>query len=222
MSRRKKRKDRVVKPVIAIVCEDSAGVATYVKDMLRRSRSDEVAFKVIGLGRGPKDLNDMSLGLLKGSIRNQPKADAVFIIVDFEDSNHYRRLIETFHDNRRSLVFASKLCFETFFLLHFSNSTAPYLDQDELLQELRQFPGFENYNKSKNSVPTGQLAGLFERAVDNAERIRISRRGDRSKNPQTDMDIFFEVVSLVKVNGVESLDSLDQQLLSRFLSNDGF
>ena len=88
---------------------------------------------------------------------NQPKRDEAFKLAS----------------EKKIKVIFSSICFESWYLLHFKNSTKAFASEAELEKELKKCEGMKNYEKN-DFKHYSTLKDKLAFAKENAENVRLS------------------------------------------------
>lgn len=194
-----KRKPASKKPrgVVAVLTEGRVTEPEYVCLLRRRLGmgvdclvlKDVPAVDPATLLKKAKELRaDNKRAAAKG---REALVDQWWILSDTEGSRHpHPRLAETaFAAKQAGIRFAfSDPCFEYWLLLHYTYTTAGELEAKDMVRRLAEFiPGYGVKNKHPDICdPTINL----ERALKNAERVRVHNIQSGSDSPRTDVDLF--------------------------------
>lgn len=98
--------------------------------------------------------------------------DEIFVVFD-HDNQHKRDEAFRLASTKNITVIFSSICFETWYLYHFRNSTRAFISEEELEKELKKCTGMANYEKNDfkhYSILKDKLAI----AKSNAENVRLS------------------------------------------------
>ncbi|MCF6293518.1 MAG: RloB family protein [Robiginitomaculum sp.] len=203
--RRNKKRTKSAKPLLVVLCEDSAGTIEYLKTCFPKRRLDKVAVQVVGCGADPKKLLKDARRALYGTLLSVSKADYVCLVFDQDQHAHFADTIRRCQTLPKIETFISIPCFEYFFILHYENSRQACNSFDNIRTKLRSQVGFQNYDKKKNCVPLLELKGRQASALNNSVSVRDACRRDGATGPLTEIDLLFDAIAIAKYNGIERL-----------------
>nr|WP_294927911.1 RloB family protein [uncultured Flavobacterium sp.] len=127
-------------------------------------------------------------------LKNAKKEGFEKIFVVFDHDNFPRRgdVFKLASQKSADVIFSS-ICFETWYLLHFKNSTKAFTSEAELEKELKKCAGMENYEKN-SFKHYSILKDKITTAKSHAEKSRLTviENNDGMEvfnlNPYTDID----------------------------------
>jgi len=96
----------------------------------------------------------------------------IFVVFDHDNQAKREEAFKLAAVKNITVIFSS-ICFETWYLLHFKNSTKAFASEAELEKELKRCIGMENYEKN-NFKHYSILKDKLAVAKLNAERTRLS------------------------------------------------
>lgn len=205
-TRRPHRKQRNERPVLLVVCQDTGGVLTYLRDTLgSRARDDKMAVIVQARALDARTLFSKAERALTRKSRDFPDADFVILVVDQDQDPHLSAAVEKSKGHERIEIVASAPCFEYFFLMHYSDARPAVTTFDGLLPHLRSFSDLKNYHKASDGVPILALSDRLPNALQNSDRVRRACVADGSVGPMTEADLLVEAVRVAKGEGLEGL-----------------
>ncbi|WP_417942223.1 RloB family protein [Flavobacterium sp. RS13.1] len=107
-------------------------------------------------------------------LKNAKKEGFEKIFVVFDHDNFPRRgdVFKLASQKNADVIFSS-ICFETWYLLHFKNSTKAFTSEAELEKELKKCAGMENYEKN-NFKHYSILKDKIVTAKSHAEKSRLT------------------------------------------------
>lgn len=107
-------------------------------------------------------------------LKNAKKEGFEKIFVVFDHDNFPKRgdVFKLASQKNAEVIFSS-ICFETWYLLHFKNSTKAFTSEAELEKELKKCIGMENYEKN-NFKHYSILKDKIATAKSNAEKSRLT------------------------------------------------
>jgi hypothetical protein len=165
--------NKPVKPVMHIFCEGAKTEPFYFKGYLNRFHSGNRRLKVVEIEESKKNtpvqLVEEAVKLKKES----PENDVFWTVYDrestqkYSDALHQKALNKAVSHGIKTAL--SNVCFEIWILLHFTDSTAPYQNYDDLIRnssltnELKEL-GIEKYDKADQ--------GLFLKICNNIPEAR--------------------------------------------------
>ena len=125
--------------------------------------------------------------------------DIACVVLDLDCDAKKASLIQSLSqqkDNSAYLFIVSNPCFEVWFLLHFVFSTKSYLNQNQVLEELRQSDRIPHYKK--NSDIAAVLQKYQTNAIHNGNRLKAYHESQHKVWPSTDCNPATDVVMLVE------------------------
>ena len=145
----------------------------------------------------------------KEMLKNDRDYDYVFFVFDRDQHTGYREAIDSIaklgSSNRLISAITSNPCFEIWFLMHFFMCTKPFVPSgsksscDNVISELKQFPGFADYKKGGKKHEY-LLENKREDAIRNSSRAyRIMMDGRSANETKHDLNPLTLVHELVKV-----------------------
>lgn len=118
--------------------------------------------------------------------------EKIFVVFDHDNFPKRGDVFKLASRKDADVIFSS-ICFETWYLLHFKNSTKAFTSEAELEKELKKCAGMENYEKN-NFKHYSILKDRITNAKSNAQKIRLSIINDNhgvevfNLNPFTNVD----------------------------------
>jgi hypothetical protein len=107
-------------------------------------------------------------------LKNAKKDGFEKIFVVFDHDNFPKRGdVFKLASQKDAVVIFSSICFETWYLLHFKNSTKAFISEAELEKELKKCTGMESYEKN-NFKHYSILKDKTAIAKSNAEKTRLT------------------------------------------------
>lgn len=161
-------KSRVFKSKVLILCE-----GLTEKNYFNAMKEDFRLPKTIGVEVLQSNKVDCK-GVVEEAIKKAKREGIQEIFVVFDHDNQPKRdeAFKLASDKKIKVIFSS-ICFESWYLFHFRNSTRAFVSEEELERELKKCAGMENYEKNDfkhYSILKDKLAS----AKSNAENIRLS------------------------------------------------
>lgn len=130
-------------------------------------------------------------------LKNAKKDGFEKIFVVFDHDNFPKRGdVFKLASQKDAVVIFSSICFETWYLLHFKNSTKAFTSEAELEKELKKCKGMESYEKN-NFKHYSILKDKIAIAKSNAEKIRLSVVENNNGVEIYDLNPFTNVDELV-------------------------
>lgn len=188
-------KARVFKSKVLILCE-----GLTEKNYFNAMKEDLGLPKTIAVNIFQSNKVDCK-GVVEEAIKKAKREGLEKIFVVFDHDNQAKRdeAFKLAFDKGVSVIFSS-ICFETWFLYHFRNSTRAFVSEEELERELKKCPGMVNYEKNNfkhYSILKDKLTIAKEYAVNN--RLSVIQNNLNLEifnlNPYTNVDelvIFLE------------------------------
>lgn len=161
-------KTRSFKPKVLILCE-----GLTEKNYFNAMKEDFRLPKTIGVEVFQSNKVDCK-GVVEEAIKKAKREGFQEIFVVFDHDNQAKR-DEAFKlalDKKIKVIFSS-ICFESWFLFHFKNSTKAFASEEVLEKELKKCTGMENYEKN-DFKHYSILKDKLHIAKSNAENIRSS------------------------------------------------
>jgi hypothetical protein len=181
-------KSRVFKSKVLILCE-----GLTEKNYFNAMKEDLGLPKTIAVNIFQSNKVDCK-GVVEEAIKKAKREGLEKIFVVFDHDNQAKR-DEAFKlalEKGVSVIFSS-ICFETWFLFHFRNSTRAFVSEEELERELKKCTGMVNYKKNdfkhysilKDKLETAKLYAVNNRlsVIQNNPELRIF-----DLNPYTNVD----------------------------------
>lgn len=171
---------------ILIVCEGSKTEPNYFKGLRDELKLSTVNIEICGCSSG---LDPMSI--VNFALERHEGYDRIYCVFDKEYSNYQEALDKIKIEHQRGIpIYAipSVLCFEYWFLLHFIESTKPYLQKgkksaaDQLVSELKCH--LKDYSKGDKLV-FAKIKHLLQEAIVRAKRVYKSQQENGTDNPST-------------------------------------
>lgn len=124
---------------------------------------------------------------------SDPDFDQVWCVFDKDEHESvYRAKIKANdHDLKVAL---STPCFEIWCLLHYTYTTRPFKDSEDIMQELKKHDA--GYDKKLKNFE--KILGKIEIALKNAQKLREHNRKTDSRNPSTDVDLLVKELLKIK------------------------
>lgn len=161
-------KSRVFKSKVLILCE-----GLTEKNYFNAMKEDFRLPKTIGVEVFQSNKVDCK-GVVEEAIKKAKREGFQEIFVVFDHDNQAKR-DEAFKlalEKKIKVIFSS-VCFESWFLFHFKNSTKAFASEEVLEKELKKCTGMENYEKN-DFKHYSILKDKLNIAKSNAENIRSS------------------------------------------------
>lgn len=98
--------------------------------------------------------------------------EKIFVVFDHDNFPKRGDVFKLASQKNAEVIFSS-ICFETWYLLHFKNSTKAFTSEAELEKELKKCIGMENYEKN-NFKHYSILKDKIATAKSNAEKSRLT------------------------------------------------
>jgi RloB-like protein len=206
MPKQKRNRNIKVAPVFKVFCEGAKTEPLYINGYINHFHSNNRKIILV------EDTNkNTPVELVEVAIKAKNKGvegDILWVVFDRESTAKYSHEL---HLNARNMANAngieialSNVCFEYWFLLHFSYSTAPYSSCDDLLNrsnlksELKRL-GINQYDKGLPLI-FDKLKELYPNAVTNASHLKTqalsTAENDRELphylNPYVDVHELFQ------------------------------
>jgi hypothetical protein len=161
-------KSRVFKSKVLILCE-----GLTEKNYFTAMKEDFRLPKTIGVDVFQSNKVDCK-GVVEEAIKKAKREGFQEIFVVFDHDNQPKR-DEAFKlaSNKKIKVIFSSICFETWYLFHFKNSTKAFVSEEELERELKKCAGMENYEKN-DFKHYSILKDKLVSAKSNAKNVRLS------------------------------------------------
>ena len=161
-------KTRTFKSKVLILCE-----GLTEKNYFNAMKEDFRLPKTIGVEVFQSNKVDCK-GVVEDAIKKAKREGIQEIFVVFDHDNQAKR-DEAFKlaSNKKIKVIFASICFESWYLLHFKNSTKAFASEAELEKELKKCVGMEKYEKN-DFKHYSILKDKLVLAKSNAENVRLS------------------------------------------------
>lgn len=150
---------------ILIVCEGSKTEPTYFKELRRSLRLSSTEVEVYGKESDSAPIRVVEHGIsykvereqqVKRGRENKPAIDKVWCVIDVENPNDNKSLglaIEKANSVSYLELIVSNPCFEFWYLLHFCETSRPFISAGEVVDELKQYmPEYEKHRSIYNRL----------------------------------------------------------------------
>lgn len=160
-------KTRAFRSKVLILCEGMTE-----KNYFTAMKEDFRLPKTIGVAIFQSNKVDCK-GVVEEAIKKAKREGFQEIFVVFDHDNQPKR-DEAFKlaSNKKIKVIFSSICFESWYLLHFKNSTKAFASEAELEKELKKCEGMKNYEKN-DFKHYSTLKDKLAFAKSNAENVRL-------------------------------------------------
>ncbi|HOE10080.1 MAG TPA: RloB family protein [bacterium] len=177
--------------IILVVCEGEKTERNYLEGLKKRWRIHPLNVEVFGpdLGNSPVSIVKYAIEL-RDNRKNEAKHgkgvvyDQVWCVFDRDKHVDLDEAIDKAKGNK-IYVALSVPCFEFWYLLHFTYTTRPFQDCDEVENCLKEY--IKDYDKA--SAPLDLLMPELEKALENAKILRKHNKDTNSSCPSTDVDL---------------------------------
>jgi len=177
--------------VFLIVCEGEKTERNYFEGLKKRGRIHPLNVEVFGpdLGNSPISIVKYAKEL-RDKRKNEAKRgkgvvyDQVWCVFDHDKHERLDEAIDKAKGNKIRVAL-SVPCFEFWYLLHFTYTTRPFQDCEEVEKCLREH--IKDYDKAKDYLDL--LLPKLETALDNAKRVRERNEPSETKCPATNVDL---------------------------------
>ncbi|KFF06527.1 RloB family protein [Flavobacterium reichenbachii] len=161
-------KSRIFKSKILILCE-----GLTEKNYFTAMKEDLSLPKTIGVDVFQSNKVDCK-GVVEEAIKKAKRDGVEEIFVVFDHDNQAKR-DEAFKlaETKSITVIFSSICFESWYLMHYKNSTKAFSSEADLERELKKCVGMENYEKN-NFKHYSILKDKTAIAKSNAEKTRLT------------------------------------------------
>ena len=129
--------------------------------------------------------------------------DTVYCVFDRDKHPTFdatvRRIRDLSAGQKPFVAITSNPCFEVWLLLHFRYSDKPFHAAgqrsigDQVVDELKTKPGFEQYGKGQTGV-YAKLKPALDQALSHAQQLRVNQEQADSINPSTELDILVKAI----------------------------
>lgn len=161
-------KTRAFKSKVLILCE-----GLTEKNYFNAMKEDFRLPKTIGVEIFQSNKVDCK-GVVEEAIK-KTKRDGfqeVFVVFDHDNQAKRDEAFKLASDKKIKVIFSS-ICFESWYLFHFKNSTKAFVSEAELEKELKKCIGMENYEKN-DFKHYSILKDKLISAKSNAENVRFT------------------------------------------------
>ena len=140
----------------------------------------------------PIHIVEEALRLKKEALKANDSFQSVWVAFDHENKNDRRKAYDLAQKNDIKVLF-SAICFETWYLLHYSKSFKAFLSQGELINELKKvFPNYKKVNQNHFEIFKENL----KYGMENAQKLRalnsFTEEHITNLNPWTNVDELIE------------------------------
>jgi hypothetical protein len=161
-------KTRSFKSKVLILCE-----GLTEKNYFNAMKEDFRLPKTIGVEVFQSNKVDCK-GVVEEAIKKAKREgfEEIFVVFDHDNQPKRDEAFKLASDKKIKVIFSS-ICFESWYLFHFKNSTRAFASEEVLEKELKKCAGMENYEKNDfkhYSILKDKLAS----AKSNAENVRLS------------------------------------------------
>ena len=176
---------------VLVLCEDSKSSKTYLEDASKYFRAT-AQVQIAHPGRTDP------LGIVQAGVKLQRAFDAVYCVVDRDSHANWDQAIDLArgHDPKVRMI-RSFPCFEYWLLLHFGYTRAGFVRAgavsaaDQVVRELRQKPGMQDYAKGSIQGLFQELCGEADSTLNTAcrhgDRTLVDAQNENESNPSTEL-----------------------------------
>ncbi|CAB3905903.1 RloB family protein [Achromobacter ruhlandii] len=184
-------------PRVLVLCEDSKSSLSYLQDACKHFRVNPDV-EIAHCGKTDP------LGIVNVAIERKAKYEAVYCAIDKDRHKNFDDAVALVKNHPKIELVVSYPCFEYWYLLHYTYSRKPYSEKgklspaDALMQDLRKFGEFKNYDKSGTGNFFSVLNGKkFETAKRHAALGLEEAKRDSNHNPSTRIhELLYELKQL--------------------------
>ena len=161
-------KTRAFKSKVLILCE-----GLTEKNYFNAMKEDLGLPKTIGVDVFQSNKVDCK-GVVDESIKKAKREgfEKIFVVFDHDNQPKREEAFKLASDKKIKVIFSS-ICFESWYLFHFRNSTRAFASEETLERELKKCVGMERYEKN-DFKHYSILKEKLEIAKSNAENNRVS------------------------------------------------
>lgn len=168
-----------------IVCEGKRTEPTYFRSLCRALRLSSIAVRIVGQGAAPISVVNTALAIRRAAKRDRAPFDEVWCVFDREHQHRnpsFYPAVDKARANKISLA-VSNPAFEFWYLLHFTETSKPFADFDDLKKALDVF--LPNYEKNVDWFD--KLSEQTDKAIERAAHLWSQRLDpqDEFPNPST-------------------------------------
>ena len=192
-------KIRELKAKVLILCE-----GLTEKNYFNAMKEDFRLPKTIGVDVFQSNKVDCK-GVVEESIKKAKREgfEKIFVVFDHDNQPKRQEAFKLADDKKIKVIFSS-ICFESWYLFHFKNSTKAFTSEEVLEKELKKCAGMENYEKN-DFKHYSILKEKLTIAKSNAKKIRLSVIKNNysveifNLNPYTNVDELVDYLESQKV-----------------------
>lgn len=192
-------KIRELKAKILILCE-----GLTEKNYFNAMKEDFRLLKTIGVDVFQSNKVDCK-GVVEESIKKAKREgfEKIFVVFDHDNQPKREEAFKLAYNKKIKVIFSS-ICFESWYLFHFKNSTKAFTSEEVLEKELKKCAGMENYEKN-DFKHYSILKEKLTIAKSNAKKIRLSVIENNygveifNLNPYTNVDELVDYLENQKV-----------------------
>ena len=185
-------------PRILVICEDSKSGKQYLDDAASHFRVNLIV-EIAHCGRtDPR-------GIVEKAFEREANYEQVYCMIDRDQHENFEDALRLVGTSKKVMVIASYPCFEFWLLLHFGYCRKPYLAvgsasaADQLIRELRDYPGFESYSKGDKQNIFKLLESDLVFARKTAQKILSDAITEDAMNPSTQIHLLFDALEELAV-----------------------
>lgn len=185
-------------PRILVICEDSKSGKQYLEDAAFHFRVNLIV-EIAHCGRTDPQ------GIIEKALEREANYEQIYCIIDRDQHENFDAALMLVETSKKIRVIVSYPCFEFWLLLHFCYCRKPYVAvgsasaADQLIRDLRGYPGFESYAKGDKQNIFKLLGDKLVSARKRAPNILSSAISDDAMNPSTRIHLLFDVLEKLAV-----------------------
>lgn len=203
-SLKRKQSKRESYDVVLIVCEGKKSEPNYLKGLCDELKLNSANIELLGIGVDPLKIVDSAIQ----KYNETKNYDRVYCVFDKDQHQSYQAALEKInsYQQRKSngipiYAINSVPCFEYWLLLHFVDTSKPYVKAgnksagDQLCSEIEtHIQGYEKGQKNIFSLTKSNL----QNALNRAKKNNILQENNSTDNPSTKMNQLVEYLMNLK------------------------
>ena len=192
---------------VLIVTEGSKTEPDYFRRLVKELELTATRVKIVGDG-GSAPISVVEAA--KEFLGKDSDFEQVYCVFDKDTHEKYDEAIQKLQGLRKQQRYKGKVicaiasvpCFEVWYLLHLSETSKPYVTQDELIRDLVQKSPFQSYQKNECGSFFGAIAGHRKEASMRAERLlkQARARGETEFHENPSTRVYEVVQALTKLS----------------------
>ncbi|MGA2654562.1 MAG: RloB family protein [Gammaproteobacteria bacterium] len=191
--------------VVLIVCEGEKTEPYYLREFCDDLKLNNANIKILRAGADPKKIVEMAIK----EFNKTNDYDCVYCVFDKDEHPQYDKALKritSLRENKKNSIpihaITSVPCFEYWLLLHFEDSTRPYLGTrqsksagEQVVRDLKKY--IKDYKKGHENI-FGKTKSKLKIAIKRAKKNNIQQTKNRTDNPSTRVHELIEYLMNIK------------------------